>query len=123
MTVAFQCTGPVFSGTADAGSPYKPQTDWVIWIEDADSHYVKTIKVSAGAVTFNAYGHTGGYHLPVWAKSSNEDTLPQYPGGNVLAGFDALTSASLNFAKMKDTLITSTWDFTDTNGIPVPWIS
>ena len=113
-------TGPLYQGNFYKG--YLPITDFVVWIEDENSRYIKTLQVSKGAVNVASSG-VHAEHLPIWAKSANvkcdlkvaKDSLAY-----ILPEFDGLTSASLKVKLSKDTIMSIKWDFTDAKGNPVP---
>jgi len=120
LKMDLQFKGPVYSGNART-EPDIPKTDWVVWIENADSSFVRTLKVSVGAVTARKNGGRE-YHFPIWQAKS----------GTVIAGtgssakvvppeFDGITSASIDFTQRStDTTISVYWDLKDANGKPVP---
>ena len=98
-------TGPLYQGNFYKG--YLPITDFVVWIEDENSRYIKTLQVSKGAVNVASSG-VHAEHLPIWAKSANvkcdlkvaKDSLAY-----ILPEFDGLTSASLKVKLSKDTIM------------------
>lgn len=120
LKIDLQFKGPVYSGNART-EPNIPKTDWVVWIENADSSFVRTLKVSVGAVT--AYKNGGReYHFPVWQAKSG--TVIKGTGSSVKVippEFDAITSASIDFThRSTDTTLSVSWDLKDANGKPVP---
>jgi flagellar hook assembly protein FlgD len=113
-------SGPLYEGNFYKG--YLPATDFVVWIEDDRGNYIKTVKISKGVVNV-AHAGIHAEHLPVWQKTSkvhSDATVANDSLSYILSGFDGLTSASLKLKSPKDTTITVKWDFTDTNGNPVP---
>ncbi len=120
LSIALRCDGPEYEGTYYTG--YYPSTDWVIWIEDENGNFIKTINVSKGIVKIGKYG-ASTHHVPTWETSGNikiEGTVADDSLAYVPTEFDGLTAASTNLTYLADTTIIATWDLTDADGNDVP---
>jgi len=115
-----QISGPVYQGNF-----YKNglvQTDYAAWIEDENGNYIKTLRVSKGAV-FIAKTGIHAEHLPTWKKVAGIQCTTKVAHdslGYFLKGYDAISSASLKLSATKDTMLTLKWDFTDSTGKALP---
>lgn len=119
LEISLTFKGPVYQG--DYYSGYLPATDWVIWIEDDQHRYIKTLYVSKGVVTVGEYG-AHEHHLGTWKEHAQIDINGTAPKGSEFIPelFDGITAASVYFTSGNDTTITVTWDFTDSDGKTVP---
>jgi hypothetical protein len=118
LKIDLQFKGPTYSGTAYTG--YLPLTDWVLWIENENGSFVKTLKVNVGAVTAKTTGACE-HHLPTW-KTIAGISIPGTGNSTkvIPAQFDGITGASFNFSKLgKDTTISVIWDLTDEKGYAI----
>ena len=113
-------SGPVYQGSYYTG--FKPATDYVFWIATKEGDYIKTLKISKGAVNVASTG-IHAEHLPEWQEYTgveSDEKVEHDSLSYIFPAFDGLTSASLRLDGETDTTITLTWDFTDTAGNPVP---
>lgn len=118
--ITAQIAGPVYAGNFYKG--YLPLTDYAFWIEDADGNYIKTLRISKGAVNVAKTGIHAN-HLPDWQKATGTASDLKVANDSlsyVLPQYDGLTSASLKLKANFDTSLTLLWDFSDTNGTSVP---
>ncbi|MBN1779493.1 hypothetical protein JW948_00015 [bacterium] len=116
VTIHLKIKGPAYQGDFYAAF-LQVTTDYAVWIEDEDGHYVQTLQITPVAVTVDSAHGSHIEHLPAWSLSSGltyadleletEDGIPP--------SFDGLTSASPYFAAGADEqILTITWDIKNT---------
>ncbi|MCI0474180.1 MAG: hypothetical protein L0Y76_11415, partial [Ignavibacteria bacterium] len=114
LTVTLTFKGPVAKGNYYTG--YLPKTDWSIWIKNASSQYIKTLKINTGIVKIGTYG-AHAFHLPNWLSCTGDSIKDTPDADSIPDRFDGITSASILInASLPEETVTATWDFTDING-------
>ena len=111
-TISLRFNGPAYQGNYYASTVLVP-TDNVVWIENANREFVKTLRLSKGIPGIGA-GSAHLEHVPTWTTKADADTL--VPD----AAYDGITGASPKFsATLSDTTVVAQWDLTDTTGTRV----
>ncbi|NQT25368.1 DUF2271 domain-containing protein [candidate division KSB1 bacterium] len=118
VQVLLKATGPRFEGNGYPAS-LQVTSDYVIWVEDADRNYIKTLEVTPVAVTVDTAHGSHIEHLPNWAAAaglSYADLETETEDG-VAPSFDGLTGASPYFeSDTSEQTITVDWNLIDAAG-------